>query len=225
MEFLKEILGDELYKQVGGKISGSDKKVKLVNAADGSYFPKEKFDQVYDQKKDLQAQVDSLKDISTKYETLQKDIGNWKDQAEQVPSLKKKMGEWETQAKDLEGKLSEANKQVEAFGTKEQEYQTQLKETQINAEIDKQLIQNNAKYPDLVSAKFDRTKIEIAENGTIKGIDDQLKNIKESYKELFGEEKFTGNSPDQGDGNPQPKGDTSKMTDAEYFAMKRKEKK
>ncbi len=39
MEFLKEILGEDLYNQVAEKLKGNDK-VKLVNIADGGYVEK-----------------------------------------------------------------------------------------------------------------------------------------------------------------------------------------
>ncbi len=206
MEFLKDILGEELYNQVESKISASDKKVKLINGADGSYVPKVKFDQVNDQKKELQQQVDTLKDISTKYEDLQADVGNWKDQADKVPALKKKMEEWETKATGLEGELTTSKEQIDAFAETETKYKEELRNTQINSAIEKQLTLSNAKYPDLVFSKFDRTKIEIAEDGTIQGIDEQLKGFKETYKEMFGQDKMTGGSPNTGGGNPSPDG-------------------
>ncbi len=199
MDWLKELLGEELYKQVKEKL-GDTKVMK----DDGNFIPKSRFDEVNNQKKELKQQVDSLKDISTKYDELQKDVSKWKEEAEQVPSLKKKMEEWESSSKDLEEKLGKANEQIESFSTKEQEYQSKLKDAQIDAAIEKQLIQNNAKYPDLISSKFDRDKLEIAEDGTIKGLDEQIKTIQESYKELFGETKFTGANPDTGGDNPTP---------------------
>lgn len=43
MEFLKEILGDDLYTQVETKLKGNDK-VKLANLASGEYVSKSKYD-------------------------------------------------------------------------------------------------------------------------------------------------------------------------------------
>ncbi|QEK11687.1 hypothetical protein FQB35_04535 [Crassaminicella thermophila] len=220
MDWLKELLGEELYGQVKDKL-GDTKIMK----DDGNFIPKSRFDQVNEQKKELQKQVDELKDISTKYEALQNDITKWKDQAEQVPALKKKMEEWESQSIDLQTKLSEANKQIEGFAAKEQEYQTKLRDTQINSAIEKELMKHSVKYPDLILGKFDREKIEIAEDGTVKGIDEQLNQIKENYKELFGEIKMTGGSPNPGGGNPTPKADPSKMSDAEWLKMRMSEQK
>ncbi|MFT9493411.1 phage scaffolding protein [Anaerosolibacter sp.] len=219
MDWLKDLLGEELFKQVKEKL-GDTKVIK----DDGNFIPKSRFDEVNNSKKEMQKQVDDLKEISSKYEQLQKDMANWKDQAEQVPALKKKMEEWENQAKDLEGKLGKANEQIQSFSTKEQEYQAKLKDTQINSTIEKLLLQNNAKYPDLILGKFDRTKLELADDGTVKGADEQLKTIQEQYKELFGEVVITGGNPGGG-GNPKPIIDHSKMSDADYLSMRMKDQK
>ena len=43
MEFLKEILGEDLYNQVAEKLEGNES-IKLANIADGSYVTKETYD-------------------------------------------------------------------------------------------------------------------------------------------------------------------------------------
>lgn len=215
MDKLKELLGEELFNQVKEKLG--DTKIMVD---DGNFIPKARFDQVNEQKKELQQQVESLKDISSKYESLQKDVAKWKEEAEQLPALKKKMEEWETTAKDLETKLSEANTQIESFTQKEQEYQQQIKETRINSEIEKILLQHNARYPDLIMNKFDKSKVELKEDGTVAGIEEQLNQIKENYKDLFGEEKMAGSPPNTKGGSPKPQGDESKLSDEEWFRMK-----
>lgn len=67
MEFLKDILGEELYAQVAEKLEGNDK-VRIVNAADGSWIPKGKLDDERQTVKDLKAQ---LADINTKLTAAQ----------------------------------------------------------------------------------------------------------------------------------------------------------
>lgn len=56
----------------------------------------------------------------------------------------------------------------------------------IDAAISKVLADNNAKHADLLSGKFDREKLIVAEDGTVSGLDEQMKGLKESYKDLFG---------------------------------------
>jgi Phage minor structural protein GP20. len=67
---LKEMLGDELYNQVMGKLG--DNKIAIVS--DGNWFPKEKFDEVNKANKDYKQQ---LKDRDTQLEELKtKATGN-----------------------------------------------------------------------------------------------------------------------------------------------------
>lgn len=65
---LKELLGEELYKQVSEKLG--DKKL-IVN--DGSYLPKSKFDEKNDEVKLLKEKVSSLEKTAKDTETLLKD--------------------------------------------------------------------------------------------------------------------------------------------------------
>lgn len=51
-----------------------------------------------------------------------------------------------------------------------------------------------AKHMDLLSTKFDRTKLKLNDKDEVEGIEEQLKAIKESYKDLFTTEK-SGRSP------------------------------
>lgn len=60
MEFLKPILGDELYAQVEAALKGNDK-IKLVNLADGGYVAKDKFDKA---DTDRRAAEDKVKELS-----------------------------------------------------------------------------------------------------------------------------------------------------------------
>jgi len=62
---LKELLGEELYKQVIEK--AGDNKIAIVS--DGNWFPKEKFDAKNQEVKDLQQQI---KDRDTQLEELKK---------------------------------------------------------------------------------------------------------------------------------------------------------
>lgn len=55
-DFLKPILGDELYAQVEEKLNG----MSLANLSDGSHIPKAKFDDVNSKAKSLTSQVNTL---------------------------------------------------------------------------------------------------------------------------------------------------------------------
>ena len=60
-EFLKPVLGDELYTQFSEKMSGSDAEgIMLVNAKDGSYIPKAKLDEERSTSKGYKGQIEEL---------------------------------------------------------------------------------------------------------------------------------------------------------------------
>lgn len=59
MEFLKDILGEELYGQMAAKLEGNDA-VRLVNAADGSWVAKERYEQERQAGKGYQKQLGEL---------------------------------------------------------------------------------------------------------------------------------------------------------------------
>jgi len=120
------------------------------------YIPKARFDEVNNAKKDLEQQL--------------------KERDKQLEDLSKKVKDNEELSKQIK-ELQEANK-----ATKEQ-YEAKIKDMTINAAIRDKLI--NVKYPDLLISKFDKSKIVIANDGTVSGIDEQLTVIKEQYKDLF----------------------------------------
>lgn len=72
MEFLKGILGEDLFNQVAEKLKGNDK-IKLVNIADGGYVEKSVYDaDIQKAKKDAVPEGKSLVDTS-EFETLKAD--------------------------------------------------------------------------------------------------------------------------------------------------------
>lgn len=59
MEFLKDVLGEELYAQVSEKLSGNDS-IQLANTKDGKWIPVEKFNRERANVKDLSSQLEGL---------------------------------------------------------------------------------------------------------------------------------------------------------------------
>lgn len=90
MEFLKSILGEELYKQVAdavsahnGKPENKDKQVKLADLGSGQYVDKGKYDTAVAEKENLAGQIETLnatigdlKKNNADNETLQTTIAN-----------------------------------------------------------------------------------------------------------------------------------------------------
>ena len=69
MEFLKEILGEELYSQVEAKLKGNDK-VKLANLASGEYVSKSKFDDKVQELATANQTITDLQGIAEKYKDV-----------------------------------------------------------------------------------------------------------------------------------------------------------
>lgn len=71
----------------------------------------------------------------------------------------------------------------EKIATLKKDYEEKVKEMVLKEAILTNLA--DARYPELLISKFDLAKLSIDVNGTISGIDGQLKIIKDTYKELF----------------------------------------
>ena len=70
----------------------------------------------------------------------------------------------------------------------QKEYAENISNLKLDAKLQALLIKNKAKHPDLLLSKFDRSKLAIKDDGTVEGMDDQLKGLKADYKDLFGDE-------------------------------------
>ena len=153
---LKDKLGEELFTQVNEKL-GEDEKL-ILN--DGSYIPKEKFDEANEKAKQLENQIS--------------------ERDKQIEQLKN-----DTQASDeLKSKIEELQEQNEK--TKE-ELSNKLQQQRMESEIDKALLKNKARNPKAVKALLDLESVELNDDG-VKGLDDQLNKIKKEEGYLFEQE-------------------------------------
>lgn len=130
---------------------------------------------------------------------------------ERYNKLKSQKTDLEEQLKtsnDTIDTLKKANKDNEELQKEVEDYKVKMetlkadsdkrvRDLTLNNAIDTLLTKNKAKHSDLLSNKFDRDKIVINEDGTLSGLDEQFKSIKENYKDLF-EEKITGVEPPKG---------------------------
>ena len=140
-----------------------DKAASVVKGVEENlkdYVPKQKHDDLLAEKKDLVKQI--------------------KERDDQLTNLKKSVGDNEELQKKIEGLQSE-NKQ------KDTDYQAKIRDMQVTSAI-KLAIAGAVHDTDLVVSQFDKTKIELNEDGTVKvGLDDQLKGLRESKAFLFTE--------------------------------------
>ena len=167
MEFLKELLGEELYAQVEAKINehngldaNKDKQIKLANLATGEYVAKGKFDGI-------------SAELSSKTSELEK-----------ANSLIEEMKKASKGNEDMQGKISEYETQVTAL-------QKELLEIKLSNAVKVALLSENAADVDYLTYKLNEKlsaegkTLELDDNGSIKGIDGELTALKTAYPNMF----------------------------------------
>lgn len=173
MDFLKEILGEDLFEQVKGKVSSynekadKDKRVSIANVNGDEYVKKSTYDQI---KTDLDNTKTSLETANNTIKDLKKSNG---DNAE----LQETITAYENEKKNLE--------QTHKATTEKLIKESAIKEA---------LYKEKAIHPELLLGKFDLSKITLDEKGenVVSGIEEQMKSNKETYKDLFEEIKQDG---------------------------------
>lgn len=126
-------------------------------------------------KKELEQYIS--KEQYTESENVKKELEKQiKDRDKQLKDLKGKVGDNEELKAQLE-QMEAVNKQVK------EEYETKIKDLKLDAAITETL--SSSKYPDLLAGKIDRSKLILTEDGTVAGMEEQIKTLKENYKELF----------------------------------------
>lgn len=165
MPNLKEIIGEELYKQLPEEAKIKFKDANLEDIAGGAYIPKARFDQVNTEAKDYKQQVVER----------DKQINNLKDEFKDAKGLKEKVEQ-----------LEKDNKQ------KDTDYEKNLKQIKLDNAIETALKSANAKSPKALKALLDLEKVKL-DGDTLLGFEDQLTSIKKEHDYLFEKEvKGTG---------------------------------
>lgn len=181
MDFLKEILGEDLFKQIetainahNGNEANKDKQIKLANLASGEYVGKGKHDA-------LQALFDGQK---TELATANGLIAELKKGTKGNEELQGKITGYETQVAEL---------------------QRQLAETKMKAAVKVALLSEKAVDVDYLTYKLNEKlnekgeTLELDENDNIKGWDDKLSGLKTQFPTMFetagaGNRKVLGNN-------------------------------
>lgn len=203
MEFLKAILGEDLYKQFEEKVNAhngneanKDKQIKIGNLGSGEYVGKGKFD----------SEIEKLNTLLSGKDTELQTANNL------IAELKKGTKGNE----ELQGKITGYESQVAQL-------QTQLQETKIKAALKVALLSEKAVDIDYLTFKVNEKlkgegkTLELDENENIKGWDDLLSGLKTQFPTQF--EKASGVHVDP---NPLPNGDpgnTEPKTLAEALQM------
>ena len=126
------------------------------------------------------------------------------------------------QKEDLEGQLKTSNNTIkdlkknnadneelqktikqheDTIKTLKTDSETKIRNLTLDGAINNALTKAKAKHSDLLSSKIDRDKLVINEDGTVTGLDEQIKSCKETYKDLF-EVTLGGKTPPNPDGKP-----------------------
>lgn len=166
MEFLKAILGDELYGTVKEKVdayngneSNADK-VKLANLAGGEYVSKMKYDDIISQMTAKQTELDGANGLIAELKKTEK--GN--------EELQAKISGYETQVSELEAELNEAK---------------------VKSALKVALLSEKATDIDYLTYKLeeklkaDGKTLELDDNENIKGIDDLMSGLKTQFSTQF----------------------------------------
>ena len=130
----------------------------VMKELDGNYVPKARFNEVNTELKQAKDQV--------------------KERDSQLEILKKNVGDSEELKKQIEA-LQNDNK------TKDEAHAAEIKQIKIDAAVDKALADAKAKNPKAVKALLDLAKAEISDDGTIKGLDAQIKTLSEAEDSKF----------------------------------------
>jgi DNA-directed RNA polymerase alpha subunit len=165
---------DWLKKVLEKHGAGADlMKAILDDTKDSNYIPQERFNEVNDQLKELKTQLG--------------------ERDKQLKDLADKVKDNEALTKQIQD-LQEQNKLTA------KDYDTKIRNLTLDSAIKMKLKDNNAKYEDLLLSKFDRDRLKIKDDGTIEGLDEQLKSIKDGYKDLF-EQALGGRKPNNSGGS------------------------
>lgn len=162
MEFLKLILGEELYKAVSDKVLAfnndplnKDKQVNIANLGSGDYVSKRKFS-------DLETKYNSKINELEQANNL---INEFKNNAANTDEFKSKIGEYENTIKDLQATLQKNN------------VENALKVALLNAKV------TDVDY--LTYKLKEQGELELDDKGEIKDINSKVADLKVKFPTFF----------------------------------------
>ena len=180
MNFLKEVLGDELFAQFetainafNGNEANKDKQIKLANLGTGEYVGKGKFD--------------------SEIEKLQNLLNGKTTELDKANGLIAELEKTSKGNEDALGKISEYKAQAEKL-------QKELAETKMKSAIKVALLSEKAVDVDYLTYCLEKElkekgeTLELDDNDNIKGWNDRLNGLKTKYPTMF----ETGEGSDDG---------------------------
>ncbi|WP_344702329.1 phage scaffolding protein [Salinicoccus jeotgali] len=163
---------------------------------DEEHIPKI-IDEHHDTVREYKESASKADDLQSQLDTANEEITERDNQIEQLKNS--------TDNEELQKKLNE-------YETSNADYENKLKQVQLDSAI-KLAVAKEANDPSDVLAFIDKDGLEVAEDGTIKGLDDKLSTLKENKPYLFQAQKKTGRTPQEGGPAPSiTKEDFDKMS-------------
>lgn len=183
---LEKMLGEELYKQVTEKLG--DKKINITS--DGNWIPKEKFDELNNEKK-------HYKEL---YDNTTTELNGFKEKAQSSE-------EFQTKITELQSKNDDLNK----------DWETKFNEMKKKTAVEKVLMKNNFKdnYTDYLINQIGLDKVELDDKGQPKEFDKTIEGLKENYSAMLNEDP----KPPAGGGDFKGGNSKSEITDADRRAF------
>ena len=163
MDFLKAILGEELYQQVADKIAlhngtpeNQNKQIKLANLGDGGYVSKDKYAALEATHNSKLAELEQANIL----------IGDLQKSTKGNEELQAKIQNYDAQVQDL---------------------QAQLAKEKLDSAIKVALLEAKAQDIDYLTFKLNEEKAEFAldENGKVNGLDEKIEGLKIKFPTQF----------------------------------------
>lgn len=137
------------------------------------------------------------------------------DKNEDIKELQAQLAQRDEQIKTLQSSVedeSELSKQLEELKQSNADWSTKYQKSQLNNAI-KLGVAKDANDPNDILAFLNTDGLEVQEDGTVKGLDERIKELRETKPYLFAETKPTGRTP-EGGSNP-----TGGITKEQFNAM------
>ncbi len=166
MDWLKEILGEELYNQLvaalnmhNGKPENKEKQVKLADLGKGEYVSKEE------------------------YSALETDKGNLAEQLKTAQGLIEDLKKGTSDNETLQGKIGEYETTIATL-------QKQLKQEKLDSAVKIALLESNCKDVDYIIFKLkEKGELALDDSGKVKGMEDKLAALKTQFPDQFASSK------------------------------------
>ena len=146
---------------------------------------------------DIEAEKAKTLEATTKLEDINKQLETANNT---IKDLKKNNADNE----ELQNKVKTYEDDIKS---QKADYESKIRNLTLDGAIEKALSGAKAKHVDLLSTKIDREKLIIGEDGKVSGLDEQLTGLKETYKDLFEEEKAQDQPPTFSKGTDGGKGE------------------